>query len=163
MPHVVIVDTSILLNLLDVPGRDQDRDTVFMRFEELLNAGANLLLPVAAIFEAGNHVARLPDGRQRRRQAENFGDHVRQALEGRAPWTLTPLPGTSELTGWLDDFPQSAMRGIGMGDLSIVKAWESACARHPLHRVSIWSLDRHLTGYDRVPAQSGVAGDAGDP
>ena len=163
MPHVVIVDTSILLNLLDVPGRDQDRDTVFMRFAELLNAGANLLLPVAAIFEAGNHVARLPDGRQRRRQAENFGDHVRQALEGRAPWTLTPLPGTSELTGWLDDFPQSAMRGIGMGDLSIVKAWESACARHPLHRVSIWSLDRHLTGYDRVPAQSGVAGDAGDP
>ena len=163
MPHVVIVDTSILLNLLDVPGRGQDRDTVDRRFDELVKDGANLLLPVAAIFEAGNHVARLPDGRQRRRHAEKFGDLVRQALEGRAPWTVTPLPGTRKLTGWLDDFPQSAMRGIGMGDLSIVKAWESACARHPRHRVGIWSLDRHLTGYDRVPARSGAAGDAGDP
>lgn len=161
MPHVVIVDTSILLNLLDVPGRGQDRDTVDRRFDELVKDGANLLLPVAAIFEAGNHVARLPHGQQRRRHAEKFGDLVRQALEERAPWTLTPLPGTSELTGWLDDFPQSAMQGIGMGDLSIVKAWKSACARHPLHRVSIWSLDHHLTGCDRKPAQSGVAG--GDP
>jgi len=43
------------------------------------------------------------------------------------------------------------MREVGMGDLSIVKAWESACAKHPQHRVSIWSLDQDLAGYDRAP------------
>lgn len=155
MPHVVIVDTSVLLNLLDVPGRNQDRDAVFGRFEALVNTGANLLLPVAAVFEAGNHVARIPDGRLRRRHAEAFAGRVREALDGRAPWTVSPWPTTGELAGWLDDFPESAMQGVGMGDLSIVKAWASACARHPSSRVSIWSLDQqHLASYDRKPGSA---------
>lgn len=150
-PHVVIVDTSVLLNLLDVPGRNQTRAAVLGRFEELLDAGVNLLLPIAAIFEAGNHIARLSDGRLRRDHAQRFSDRVREALNGQAPWTVTPLPSTRELADWLSDFPESAMREVSMGDLSIVKAWESACARHPQHRVSIWSLDQHLVGYDRAP------------
>lgn len=154
MPHIVIVDTTVLLNLLDVPGRNQDRDTVLGRFEELVDAGANLLLPLAAVFEAGNHVARLPDGQTRRRHAEKFRDRVREALDGQAPWTVSPLPDTRELARWLDDFPESAMRRAGMGDLSIIKAWESACTRHPRSRVSIWSLDQHLAGYDRTPGPS---------
>lgn len=76
-PHVVIVDTSVLLNLLDVPGRNQGRDAALRRFEELLDAEVNLLLPVAAIFEAGNHIARLPDGRQRRGHAQRFSKRSR--------------------------------------------------------------------------------------
>lgn len=151
MPHVVIVDTSVLLNLLDVPGRNQGRDAVLERFAELLNAGVNLLLPFAAVFEAGNQVARLPHGRQRRDHAQRFRDQVREALNGQAPWTVTPLPNAREVADWLDDFPESAMRGVNMGDLSIVKTWESACARHPRHRVSIWSLDQDMAGYDRAP------------
>ena len=150
-PHVVIVDTSVLLNLLDVPGRNQGRDTVLRRFEELLDAEVNLLLPVAAIFEAGNHIARLQDGRQRRGHAQRFSNWVREALNGQAPWTVTPLPNARELADWLNDFPESAMRRISMGDLSIVKAWESASARHPQRRISIWSLDQDLAGYDRAP------------
>lgn len=151
MPHVVIVDTSVLLNLLDVPGRNQDRGAVLSQFEELVDTGANLLLPVAAVFEAGNHIAQLRNGGLRRRHAAEFCRRVREALAGQAPWTVSPLPDTRELTGWLDDFPDSAMRGAGMGDLSIIKAWESACERHPQGRVSIWSLDRDLAGYDRHP------------
>ena len=45
--------------------------------------------------------------------------------------------------------PVFAMRGVGLSDLSIIKAWEAACARHPTRRVRIWSLDQHLQGYDR--------------
>ena len=150
MPHVVIVDTSVLLNLLDVPGRNQDRDAVLGRFEALWNDGVNLLLPFAAIFEAGNHVARLQNGRQRREYAQRFSDRVREALNGQAPWTVTPLPNPREVADWLEDFPEYAMRGVNMGDLSIVKTWESARARHPRHRVSIWSLDQDMDGYDRA-------------
>lgn len=151
-PHIVIVDTSVLLNLLDVPGRNRDRDAVFRRFGELLDAGGvNLLLPIAAIFEAGNQIARLSDGRQRRGHAQRFSDYVREALSEQAPWTVTPLPNARELADWLNDFPESAMRRVSMGDLSIVKAWESACARHPQRRISIWPLDQDLAGYDRAP------------
>ena len=61
------------------------------------------------------------------------------------------MPDARQLTDWLDSFPDSAMRGAGMVDLSIVKAWEHTCALQLSHRVSIWSLDQHLTGYDRKP------------
>ena len=42
------------------------------------------------------------------------------------------------------------MRGAGMGDLSIVKAWERTCTQHPHRRVTIWSHDQDLAGYDRT-------------
>ena len=57
MLDIVIVDTSVFLNVLDVPGFNQDREADLARFRELIEAGANLLLPIAAIFEAGNHIA----------------------------------------------------------------------------------------------------------
>ena len=151
MSGIVIVDTSVFLNVLDVPGFNQDREADLARFRELIDAGANLLLPIAAIFEAGNHIAQLADGQQRRRYAEAFRDRVREALAGQAPWTPIRLPDDRELADWLHDFPDSAMRGAGMGDLSIVKAWERTRTQHPARRVTIWSHDRHLAGYDRTP------------
>ena len=48
MPPIIIVDTSVLLNVLDVPGFNQDRDAVLEEFGALFDAGANLLLPMGA-------------------------------------------------------------------------------------------------------------------
>ena len=57
MSDIVIVDSSILLNVLDVPGFNQDREIVLEQFGMLVEAGDHLLLPVAAMLEAGDHVA----------------------------------------------------------------------------------------------------------
>ena len=149
MSDVVIVDTSVFLNVLDVPAFNQNRDEILDQFERLLGAGNSLLLPMAAIFETGDHITDLSDGRLRRRYAERFRSQVRKALNGEAPWTLIPLPDSEQLYGWLEGFPDHAMRGVGLSDLSIIKAWEAACARHQTRRVRIWSLDQHLQGYDR--------------
>ena len=148
---VVVVDTTVLLNVLNVPNRNQDHHEVCDQLDEAVESGANLLLPLAAVFETGNHIARLADGRQRRRFSEIFCDQVRMALNGEAPWALIPLPNAEQLGSWLDGFPDHAMQRVGMGDLSIIKAWENACARHRSQRVRIWSLDQHLRGYDRAP------------
>ena len=51
MSAIVIVDTSVLLNVLDVPAFNQDRDEILTQFRELLDSGASFLLPMAAIFE----------------------------------------------------------------------------------------------------------------
>lgn len=61
-----------MLNVLDVPSFNQDRGKVLADFGALVDAGASLLLPLAAIFETGDHIADLRDGRQRRRYAEVF-------------------------------------------------------------------------------------------
>ena len=151
MPDVVIVDTTVLLNVLDIPPRNQNRDAVLAEFGALVDGGASILLPMAVVFETGNHIARLPNGGRRRHHAERFCDQVRMALEDEAPWTLVPLPEPADLAQWLDKFPDHAMRKTGMGDLSIIKAWEAARTRHPNRRVRIWSFDGDLQGYDRHP------------
>ncbi len=151
MPEVIVVDTTVLLNVLDVPGRNQHRAVVLERFEEVTEAGASLLLPMAAVFEAGNHIAKLSHGQRRRRFAVIFCRQVHAALNGEAPWVLVPLPRADQLSKWLGDFPDSAMREVGMSDLSMIKAWEEACSRNPHRRVYIWSLDAGLRGYDRKP------------
>ena len=110
--------------------------------------GVTLLLPVAAIVETGNHVARNRDGNVRRATAVKFVRMVKQAIEGETPFTPTPFLEPAGLLQWLDEFPQFAMEGMGLGDLSIVKEWEAQCRRFPGRRVFIWSLDRHLASYD---------------
>lgn len=149
---IYIVDTSVLLNILNVPGYNQDRDTVLTEFEERIKARSRFQLPIAAIIETGNHIADVPNGHHRRRCAEKFCDMVEEALEGRIPWVLTPTPKAEEIREWLADFPdQYAMRGFGIADRSIIHAWEKARTRNRGVQVTIWSLDRKLASYDQYP------------
>ena len=151
MSDVVIVDTSVLLNLLNVPEYNDDREAVFEQFEELVKTGATFFLPLATVLETGGHIADVRDGRRRRRSAEVFRERVTEAINGKAPWRLVPLPDANELAEWLESFPERAMQGISLSDLSQMKLWESLCRKLFGIRVRIWSLDEHLRGYDRKP------------
>ena len=122
MSSVVIVDTSVLLNVLDVPSFNQDREEILAEFRRLVDTDASFLLPLATIFETGNHIADLSNGGHRRRYAEVFRDRIREALKGEAPWVPIRFPDERQLGRWLDDFPDFAMRGPGLSDLSIIKA-----------------------------------------
>jgi hypothetical protein len=146
---ICLVDTSIFLNVLDIPGRADQRKEVLADLAKLNQV--DLLLPFAAIVETGNHIAHLDDGRMRRLYAERFVTQVRKALAGEAPWTVTPMPHPAEITGWLDRFPDAAMQALGLADLAIVAEWEVQCRRWPARRVFIWSLDEHLNSHDREP------------
>ncbi len=152
--EVVILDTSVLLNVLDVPGFNQKRGEIFQQFRALVDGGASLLLPMAAIFETGDHIADLSDGGLRRRYAKGFRDNIHEALDGRSPWVPTRFPDRPSLCRWLEDFPDHAMRGRGLNNLSIVKDWETACKLHQNRRVRIWSLNMLLQSYDRPPSTS---------
>ncbi|MFN5514835.1 MAG: hypothetical protein ACK5CA_08825 [Cyanobacteriota bacterium] len=151
MKIVAIIDTSILCNILNIPHMNGERKRVIEKWRELLDQNASFLLPMATIYETGNHIAHLPDGHQRRQWAEFFVIQVKQSIDGEAPWQVIQLPDTREIGEWLKDFPDSAMRGAGMGDLSIIKEWEKMQKKAPHCRVVIWSLDCDLQGYDYHP------------
>ncbi len=151
MKVVAIVDTSIFCNVLNIPHMNSERTQVIQELKELLGESTNLLLPMAAVYETGNHIAQLTDGRNRRQFAEVFITQVKKAIEGEAPWQVMQLPDIAEVGEWLNNFPDSAMRGAGMGDLSIIKEWEKTIRITPNYRIFIWSLDRDLQGYDYTP------------
>jgi hypothetical protein len=104
---------------------------------------------MATIYETGNHIAQNGDGRVRRGIAEIFVNQVKQAFLGKAPWTPTPFDNDKEFSEWLAQFPDQAMRGSGIGDLSIIKVFERQCELHPHRHVFIWSYDEHLKAYNR--------------
>lgn len=151
MSSVVIVDTSVLLNILDVPGFNQSWLPIINELGEIVENGDHLFIPMAAIVEVGNHIAQLANGAHRRSAAERFVSEVRKALDNEAPWKPINFPSNSEVLGWLDSFTQEAVAGLGVGDLSIKKEWEALCAKYSMSRVRVWTLDGDLAGLDRVP------------
>ena len=150
MSCIRIVDTSVLCNLLRVPNLDQDGERAAEEFRAALRAGDVLLLPVAVIYETGNHIAQNGDGRRRRTVAEAFVHLVEKAFSGEIPFTPTPLHEPEDMLTWLSEFPDHAGRGTGFADLSITKGFAQQCELNHGRRVMIWSYDRHLAGFDRA-------------
>lgn len=147
---VCIVDTSVLLELLDVPDKSDDSAMFVREFEGRVKAGEAMLLPLTAILEAGNFVGQVGSGKVRRKLAEKLVAIVAQALLPASPFTLTPLPDQKELAGDLDRFVDWCKQRSGLGDLLIKTTWERQCALQPKQRrVYVWSKDAHLQGYDR--------------
>jgi hypothetical protein len=147
---VCIVDSSILCELLGVPGKSNaaGRTAILEAYETKATGAEQLLLPVAVIVEVGNHISKGGDGGARRAAAERFTQLVRKAIEGASPFAPTPAPSQTELAAWLERFPEDATRGIGLADRSLISLWEDQRRIHPHGRVYIWSLDAHLHGYD---------------
>jgi hypothetical protein len=149
MSEIILVDTSVLLNVLNVPGRNESRVEVMGELRIHIEQQNHLLLPMAAVVETGNHIAHIGNGAQARAAADRFVAEVGRALRGESPWRMTQFPNNEQVLSWLSDFPDSVGRGVGFGDLSIIKEWESTCAKHPMSTVVIWSKDGDLAGYEQ--------------
>ena len=104
MSALAIVDTNIVLNLLNVPHHCAERCAVKDEFDRFNTSNYSFLLPIAAIIETGNHIADIPDGRQRRKYAEIFVGQVREVFDGAAPWRPTDFLTKAEMAGWLATF-----------------------------------------------------------
>jgi len=151
MGAICLIDTSIFLEILNVPQKASQSELIFQELKEKIEARESLFLPMATILETGNHIAQNGDGNQRRICAEKFVNQVTQALEGKSPFTPISFLKKEDLQGWLKEFPHEAMQGRGLGDLSIIHDWQRICDQNPSRRVYIWSLDKHLKGYNRPP------------
>jgi hypothetical protein len=89
MGAICLIDTSIFLEILNVPHKASQSELILQELKEKIKAGESLFLPMATILETGNHIAKAKkvDGNQRRICAEKFVNQVTQALEGKSPFT----------------------------------------------------------------------------
>lgn len=154
LPPIVVMDTCILLELLDVPKHNERHSDITEEFQRLEDIGADLILPMAAIIEAGNHIADLPNGHDRRVAAKRYVTAVREAIQGQAPWQTTQFPDNQAVLAWLDHFPDHASSGAGFSDASIIQEWERLRQKCPLSRIYIWSNDGKFASYDTDPQAS---------
>jgi len=126
----IILDTSILCVWLRVPGKetcgpDDNRwtyDTVKQTIESEIQAGATLVLPLAAIIETGNHIAQAHGDKYQ--IVNEFVSHIEQTLDGNVPWTAftdqTRLIKNDRLKNILSKWKETALTGQSLGDALIV-------------------------------------------
>ncbi|WP_445400889.1 hypothetical protein ACSMX9_07120 [Streptomyces sp. LE64] len=153
--RVEFVDTSILCNLLEVPGKCQDRDEVREQLRRKRAArDCDLLLPVTAVIETGNHIAQLSDGYLRRTSAEKFAEVLRMVVAGRAPWALNEVEWNAMHLNALVDGGSSGMtlvehavNGVGCGDLNILVERDRYLARTSGVAATVWTLDGGLAAH----------------
>ena len=78
--NVKFIDTSVMLNLLEVPNKCSDADKVKMEWKQNLESNDVLIMPSATIIETGNHIAHISNGSKRREIAKKFGEFLRKCL-----------------------------------------------------------------------------------
>lgn len=147
--NVRFIDTSVMLNLLEVPDMCSNAKEVKEQWKEVLKAEETLILPVATIIETGNHIAHISNGNIRRTIAGKFGEYLRKTAAGEAPWQLYGVELDKEGLLYLaEHIEENAMREIGTGDLSIIYAYEQYKEKTPaIGTIMIWETDTHLQGY----------------
>jgi len=62
MSSICIIDTAVFCNILCVPNMDQDVKRAFAELEQYISLGYTLLLPLAVVYETGNHIAQNGNG-----------------------------------------------------------------------------------------------------
>jgi hypothetical protein len=148
MRAVCLVDTSVFVEILNVPHMANQHRVITQQLADKIGNKESLFLPMATVLETGNHIAQIGDGNLRRQFAERFVKQVNLAIDGQSPFTPINFLEANDLRKWLAEFPDWAMQGQGLGDLSIKHDWERLCEQNQARRVYIWSLDGHLSGYD---------------
>ena len=153
MITVHFIDTSILLNILEIPGRSQKRQMVLQQMKDFTAAGDKFILPLATIIETGNHIAHIDDGNMRRNCAERLSITIKEVLSNTLPWAYNKGElNDDDLRKIAERFPNYAQQqSMGFGDLSILTEYLRYKDKHKRNfRVNLWSLDEHLCAFDGV-------------
>jgi hypothetical protein len=151
--RVLFIDTSVLCNLVDVPGRNQHRDRVRAEFAQLIDGGVRFILPVTAVIETGNHIANAAG--DRRAAAERLAALLREAARSTAPWQLHAVTWDAGFLGALlngdgTGQPLVDLLGngqMGTGDVAILCERDLFRERTRFDDVGIWTLESTLGAY----------------
>lgn len=151
MRKFTLIDTSVLCELLEVPGKSRHASSVQAEFVARVRAGEQFLLPAATIIETGNHIAQIKQG-DRRAAAERYVAFLTKAAASEPPWTVTEVLWDETLllqicrgdsTGQnFVDLAGNAL--LGGGDVAILVERDMLQQRAGHVPVEVWTLERVL-------------------
>lgn len=151
---VVFIDTSVLTNLLRVPGLCDQAEATKKEFDKLREQGAKFVIPVTTVIETGNHIAQVKQG-DHHAAAERFCLAIKAAKMSSPPWTIRDVH-------WDHDFLQRLLDGdstessleehltrkqLGTGDVAILVERDRFREQMSVKDVRIWTLDSRLDAH----------------
>lgn len=153
--RVTFIDTSVLCELLEVPGKNQQAGEVQREFAARDERGERFVIPITAVIETGNHIAQAARGR--RLAAERLVGLLRATQESDGSYVLNQVSWDS---GFLDalcrgngteqSFVDLAGNGLmGTGDVAILVERDRFVAESGYARrdVEVWTLEAVMGAY----------------
>ena len=148
-----ILDTSVLVEFLGVPGMRNSEAEIQNLFLQKRRDDESFLLPIATIIETGNHIAHIKEGQGSKRYdcSQKLITIVQNTFQGEGAFAPMNYISRPIVENWLTSFGENVESGVGIGDAAIITEFESQ--KNKLRqRLYIWSLDKHLAGYDTHPS-----------
>jgi hypothetical protein len=154
-----LLDTSVLLEILEVPHESDHSVDVLEEFQAKCDAGVKLQIPMATVLETGAHIRKIKVPKKpevRKNCAKKFARFLDAALSHEAPWKFTSFSWNDEvIRSLLDgkDHGYGLERSIGdgvfeIGDLTIVEEWRLSWRNvsPKVYDVDVWTRDAVLRG-----------------
>lgn len=151
MATVTMVDTSVLCELLQVPGKCSPTKgaEVAAEADRRWKAGERFVIPITAVIETGNHIAQS-DG-NRYDVAGRLVRLLRVAISEESPWrVLTTQLGSGFLAALCDgdstgqSLETLAAAKVGAGDVAILVERDQFVASTAVRDVQVWTFDEGL-------------------
>jgi hypothetical protein len=155
MSGVTFIDTSVLCELLQVPGKNQQSSVIRDELELRVSLGERFVIPITAVIETGNHIAHASGDRYA--AAQRLCDLIRNVIGGDSSFLLHQFSWDGAFLDKLcsgDSTSQSlvqwaAAAEMGAGDIAILVERDRFVARSalPRHQVTIWTLEATMGAY----------------
>lgn len=154
MKETRFIDTSILLEILEVPNKCQDPKKYQKEFKEFIQQPhVSLVMPISVLIETGNHLNHIKGNQVAKEKSINkFIDILKLFIHSTSPWYFYGYNFTADDIGSvIEKYQEFKYSGTGIGDVFILDSYDKFVAdlRGSVqnHRIVIWTLDKHLTGY----------------
>ncbi len=150
---VWLIDTSVFVEILAVPGKSQQHDTIAATFVQRHGKGHKFVLPLTTVIETGNHVAQCSG--DRRGAAARFVRALEQAQRQQPPWIIRDVKWDSVRFGQLmaGDSTGSSLVDLlgdgrmGTGDVALLVERDEFRAASSYRDVRIWTLEKSLSSF----------------
>lgn len=151
MIKVTFVDTSVLCEMLQVPGKCSPERGAEVTVEADLRAeaGEHLVIPVTTVIETGNHIAQADEDRHN--AACRFVAFLRAAVAEGGPWRLLETRLGAEFLSAVCDgdstgqsFESLAAEKVGAGDIAILVERDQFLSASALRDTDVWTFDQRL-------------------
>lgn len=150
MSTVHFVDTSVLVELLNIPGMNDRHEQAKAEYESLVVNQDTFVIPIAVLVETGNHIGQIADGGKRYEISDKFSKIIKKAICSEDHWNVVPELPVSVLENMMSSFCDWTKNRSGFGDMSIVEQFEDYWKkRQPIGKMRIWSFDTHLSAYEK--------------
>lgn len=154
MSTVTFVDTSVLCELLQVPGKStpERNDEFVAEMNRRFGDGERFVIPVTTVIETGNHIAQCNGDRYE--IAGRLVRFLRAAIEGVAPWLILD---THLGAPFLNSLCEGASTGlpletlaaqkVGAGDVAILVERDQWLAGSAFSTAKVWTNDEGLKAH----------------